>query len=104
MKSVEEAVCICKLAYFNLHSAIREASRIRSTTAIREMTESRIKEAGLDPSCEGWMHHLGYVYFEVYSQWLDSLEHETLADWVKDYDRFVIVDRRKDGNLMGTRY
>ena len=99
VRSVEEAVCICKLAYFNLFTAIREATKVRNTTALREITELEIRKAGLNPSCEGWMHHLGSVYFEVYSQWLNSSNTETLEEWTAEYDRFVVVDRRKDGNL-----
>lgn len=45
------------------------------------------------------MLQLNSSYVEAYSQWFDAQDPKMFAEWLKDYEKFVVVDSRETGNV-----
>ena len=100
VRSIEKAMCLMKLSYFDLKEGIREISQKEEPAIIREITERHIKEANSNPSDYGWLALLGRAYSEAYAQWFDTLGPETMKMLSKDCGRYIVTDQRKSEDLI----
>ncbi len=73
VRSIEQAICIMKLAYFNMGKLIPGLCLLVNPETLLDFTAKAITDAKLDPDCPNWINYLGTAYTEAYAQWFDSL-------------------------------
>ena len=83
VRSVQQALCITKLAYYNQGRKIGELCEYVDPQALSALTEKTLAENGVNPDDPEWIEYLSVAYTEVYAQWLDSLG-ETVRGEVLD--------------------
>ena len=95
VRSVEEAVCITKLAYFDLGTSIPMINTLSTPDCIRRYTETVISKSKkhCNPDDPSWISYLRTAYTEAFAQWMNSLVDEDRARMVKKFDNFIVVDR-----------
>ena len=94
IRSIDQAMCITKLVYYDLGSFIPELCRFVSPEAITKFTATTITEAGLDPDNPKWINYLGTAYTEAYAQWLDSLGNRLRGDIVEEWKDLIVVNNK----------
>ena len=70
VRSIEKALCLMKLFYFNLEAGITEIGLKEEPTVVREITERHIQEANCNSSDYEWLGLIGVAYSEAYAQCL----------------------------------
>ena len=94
VRSIEQAICIMKLAYFNVGSFIPNICRFVNPEAIKRLTTDIIEEANLDPDHPNWINYLGIAYTEAYAQWLDSLGESLRGEITDEWKEIIVVNNR----------
>ena len=92
VRSIEQAMCITKLAYYELGNSIPELCRFVNPEVIAKFTAETIRQAGLDPDDASWISYLETAYTEAYAQWLDFLAEGLREEIVEGWKETIIVN------------
>ena len=98
VRSVQQAICITKLAYYNQGSAINELSKYVDPKRLISFTEKVLADSGINPDDAGWFEYLSVAYTEAYAQWLDSLGETVREDTLKESDNFIVTENKSCSN------
>ena len=63
VQSIEKAMCLMKLFYFNLEAGITEIGLKEEPTVVREITERHIQEANCNSPDYEWLGLIGVALF-----------------------------------------
>ena len=98
VKSVQQVLCITKLAYYNQGKRIAELSKYVDPQALVAITEKTLAESVVNLDDPEWFEYLSAAYTEVYAQWFDSLGEAIRGDALKGWDNFIVAENKNCPN------